>query len=180
MNVYSIQMYVEGTEENARSLRKSLAQSVRDEFDLRSVFGVKVNLDSSSGMNQIENLSKENLLNLLKAYDCYIQKANEDNRYREGWFPVCVDEFFKNEYQLLSDGKYNQPDNFPQNYSVEITETLQLTVSCVSTSSEEAEEIIRSRYDRGEYVLSAENFTDVQFNILSAEIGISEDICHDN
>lgn len=41
-NTYKVQMYVKGTEEDAISLRKSLAQSVYDEFELGSVFGVSV------------------------------------------------------------------------------------------------------------------------------------------
>ena len=48
-------------------------------------------------------LDKEEAIALLWAYDRYIQNANEDNRYREGWYPVCVSEFYDNEFQLLDD-----------------------------------------------------------------------------
>lgn len=46
MNIYKVQMYIEGTEDDAISLRKSLAQSVSDEFELNRVFGVDVVSDS--------------------------------------------------------------------------------------------------------------------------------------
>lgn len=36
---------------------------------------------------------------LLVEYDKYIQRANEENRYRDGWFPVCMAEFYLNEMQ---------------------------------------------------------------------------------
>jgi len=45
MNTYKVKMYVNGTEDDAISLRKSLAQSVYDEYELGSVFGVSVELD---------------------------------------------------------------------------------------------------------------------------------------
>ena len=45
MNTYKVEMYIKGSEEDAVSLRKSLAQTVYDEFELGSVFGVTVRLD---------------------------------------------------------------------------------------------------------------------------------------
>lgn len=42
MNIYRVEMYIEGMEDDAASLRKSLAQTVYDEFELGSVFGVRV------------------------------------------------------------------------------------------------------------------------------------------
>lgn len=45
MNTYKISIYVKGTEDDAVALRKSLAQSVYDEFELGSVFGVDVVLE---------------------------------------------------------------------------------------------------------------------------------------
>lgn len=47
-DVYKVQMFVKGTEEDAASLRKSLAQTVFDGFDMtrqNAVFGVAVDLD---------------------------------------------------------------------------------------------------------------------------------------
>jgi hypothetical protein len=49
----------------------------------------------------LNKLSKDELLDVLREYDRYIQSANEDNRYREGWFPVCINEFYDNEYQMV-------------------------------------------------------------------------------
>ena len=49
----------------------------------------------------MDDLSKSELLSLLRAYDSYIQEANDEDRYRDGWYPVCIAEFYDNEYQLL-------------------------------------------------------------------------------
>ena len=46
MNTYKISMYVKGTEDDAISLRKYLAQATRDEFELNAVFGVAVDMDN--------------------------------------------------------------------------------------------------------------------------------------
>lgn len=45
MNIYKIEMYVKGTEDDAIALRKDLAQTVYDEFELGSAFGVSVTPD---------------------------------------------------------------------------------------------------------------------------------------
>lgn len=47
----------------------------------------------------LENSSKEELLELLDAYDSYIQDANNGNLYQEGWFPVCINEFYNNDFE---------------------------------------------------------------------------------
>lgn len=52
---------------------------------------------------KIYALDKEELLELLKEYDEYIQEANDENRYADGWFPVCISEFYDNEYEEQSD-----------------------------------------------------------------------------
>lgn len=53
----------------------------------------------------MKHLSKPELLELLKEYDKYIQEANEENKYVEGWFPVCISEFYNNEFQLIKSGE---------------------------------------------------------------------------
>lgn len=49
----------------------------------------------------MENLTSKELLDLLYCYDEYIQDANDEDRYREGWLPVCINEFYDNEYQII-------------------------------------------------------------------------------
>lgn len=44
-------------------------------------------------------------ISLIKEYDKYIQEANEENKYAEGWFPVCISEFYNNEFQLIKNGE---------------------------------------------------------------------------
>ena len=54
----------------------------------------------------MENLSKEELLHLLRHYDMYIQDSNTKDLYVSGWRPVCIDEFYNNEYQeILEQGE---------------------------------------------------------------------------
>ena len=55
-------------------------------------------------------------------------------------------------------------------YTVEITETLRLSVDCEAASPEEAEDLIRSRYKAGEYVLGAEQFTGLEINAYEKEV----------
>ncbi|AMN31046.1 hypothetical protein [Clostridium perfringens] len=52
-------------------------------------------------MKDLERLSKEELLEVVKEYDRYIQDANEEDLYIEGWKPVCVEEFYNNDFQEL-------------------------------------------------------------------------------
>lgn len=52
-------------------------------------------------MKCIGDLSKEELLDLLSEYDSYIQYANEENSFAEGWRPVCINEFYDCEYQEI-------------------------------------------------------------------------------
>lgn len=47
----------------------------------------------------LDNLSKNELLKLLYTYDKYIQNANEENRYSLDWYPVCIEEFYYNEFK---------------------------------------------------------------------------------
>jgi len=46
-NIYKVQMNIRGTEADAISLRKSLAQCTCDEFELEAVFDVNVELETS-------------------------------------------------------------------------------------------------------------------------------------
>lgn len=50
-------------------------------------------------MENYERLSKEELIDLLKAYDCYITTAVDAGRMQTGWAPVCLAEFYSCEYQ---------------------------------------------------------------------------------
>ena len=43
---------------------------------------------------------------LLVEYDKYIQEANTENKYATGWKPVCIEEFYMNEFQVIQDGNY--------------------------------------------------------------------------
>lgn len=51
----------------------------------------------------MNELSKEELLDLLNHYNKYIQEANENDTYTSGWKPVCIEEFFNNDYQEIKE-----------------------------------------------------------------------------
>lgn len=66
--------------------------------------------DCTPAKPSLDHLSKEELLDLLTRYDEYIQEANDDDRYSDGWYPVCLNEFYDCEYQMLkSELTENQP-----------------------------------------------------------------------
>lgn len=52
-------------------------------------------------MKNIGDLSQKELLDLLAEYDSYIQNANDEDYYTDGWRPVCVNEFYDCEYQEI-------------------------------------------------------------------------------
>ena len=54
-------------------------------------------------MSAVDTLTRGELLVLLRQYDQYIQHANDEDRYREGWMPVCIEEFLGAEAQLVVD-----------------------------------------------------------------------------
>lgn len=53
----------------------------------------------------IEELSAEELLDVSFCHSNYIMQANEDNRYEDGWFPVCLREFYDFEYQDILESR---------------------------------------------------------------------------
>ncbi|MDP3012835.1 MAG: hypothetical protein Q8M92_01245 [Candidatus Subteraquimicrobiales bacterium] len=44
-------------------------------------------------MIELKAFNKKELLLILEMYDKYIQEANEYEKYSEGWYPVCINEF---------------------------------------------------------------------------------------
>lgn len=47
----------------------------------------------------IEKLTKDELLSLINIYNNYIQDANDNNLYTDDWKPVCIEEFYQNDYK---------------------------------------------------------------------------------
>ena len=54
---------------------------------------------------KLSNLDENELRELLIEYDKYIQDANEEDRYKEGWKPVCIMEFYNNDFVEILEGK---------------------------------------------------------------------------
>lgn len=111
----------------------------------------------------MEHLNQGELLDVLRAYDRYIQNANDENRYADGWFPVCIAEFYDNEYQaLLAEQSEKEPAEYGT-YTVTITETLKMDVEVDADSQEDAEQIANDNWRNSEYILDADNFVEVDF-----------------
>jgi hypothetical protein len=66
----------------------------------------------------VGRLNHLQLRDVLAAYDEYIQAANDDDRFAEGWRPVCVAEFVTSgELMAWIEAHYepNPPDDAPVN-----------------------------------------------------------------
>ena len=58
----------------------------------------RLDILTSNQRLKIEDLDNHVIIELLQCYDNYIQNANDNQRYSEGWYPVCVEEYLNNEY----------------------------------------------------------------------------------
>ena len=47
----------------------------------------------------IEKITKDELVSLINSYNNYIQNANDSNLYNDDWKPVCIEEFYQNDYK---------------------------------------------------------------------------------
>lgn len=48
-------------------------------------------------------MQEADLQDKISAYDKYIQEANDDDKYRSGWRPVCFHEFCECDYPLIKE-----------------------------------------------------------------------------
>jgi hypothetical protein len=57
----------------------------------------------------VEDLTKQELLELLNAYDDYIQDTNDGDRYRGGdFYPVCISEFYQNDLEFWKESRHGE------------------------------------------------------------------------
>jgi len=56
----------------------------------------------------LNDLTKEELLDVLEHYDLYIQDANDGELYDEGWRPVCIEEFYMSDYPILKEASLEE------------------------------------------------------------------------
>jgi len=64
-----------------------------------------------------KDISREELLALLAAYDEYIQDANDEDKFEGGWRPVCLNEFFDNEWEDTKRSFDGMGDNAIKEYA---------------------------------------------------------------
>ena len=71
-------------------------------------------------MTNLDHLTKEELIDLLNAYDAYIVTAADAGLLKTGWVPVCISEFYNYEYQNV----WRAGENFDYMYVGEESEVL--------------------------------------------------------
>ncbi|MDD3039083.1 pentapeptide repeat-containing protein [Bacteroides sp.] len=77
--------------------------------------------NTSPTLPTYKDLSRIQFLDLIEAYDSYIQDANENDRYDSGWRPVCISEFYDNEYlgeQKMKTLTQNELDKILKNHEI--------------------------------------------------------------
>lgn len=55
-------------------------------------------------MDSVYDLSRDELEDVVQSYDEYIQDANENDYYSDGWRPVSIQEYYDNEYKEILEG----------------------------------------------------------------------------
>ena len=57
-------------------------------------------------MDLLNKLNKQELIELIKAYEDYIQDANDGDLYKGGdFYPVCISEFYMNDFEYWKENK---------------------------------------------------------------------------
>ena len=140
MNTYRVRMYINGTEDDAISLRKNLAQTVYDEFELGSVYGLSVDtctppkdvFDMVMALCMVEledGLSEKQIGKLMDALPAdrkYMQIEFHENNtsaygfidagyyqihgYNQGYFAQQINSILDNMELESPDGRYMTPD----------------------------------------------------------------------
>jgi hypothetical protein len=62
---------------------------------------------------RLSRLSASTVATILMDYDSYIQEANEEDEYAEGWRPVCIEEFIDCELRDIIDENVHNLDQYP-------------------------------------------------------------------
>lgn len=65
-----------------------------------------------------KDIDLETIHRLIADYDEYIQLANDEDKYRSGWQPVCINEFYDNEF-LLNEEARDLPETFQESFKTE-------------------------------------------------------------
>ena len=60
----------------------------------------------------LNNYSKQELIQIIKCYDQYLQDWLDDECHDEGQEPICIYEFIDNEYQEMLEAGYNDYNEF--------------------------------------------------------------------
>ena len=92
----------------------------------------------------LENLSKNELLELIILYDKYIQEFFEEEVH-EGMIPVCIEEFYNNEYQEINRRDFKMKADIKK--VKEIWEKLQDIISANNYKEFEIAYLITERLD---------------------------------
>lgn len=61
-------------------------------------------------LDALKDLDKDTLHDVLYYYDAYIQEANDLDKYKDGWFPICVSEFYMCDYEAWKNNSEHGTD----------------------------------------------------------------------
>ena len=115
-------------------------------------------------MTNLDQLSKEELIDLLNAYDAYISTAADAGRLTTGWVPVCISEFFSCEYQDV----WRAGQTFDYMYGYEEHEAFSQDEPLLSFNN------VEIFYEKGLYLCRFEGEDEMRFirdNIRDIECG---------
>jgi hypothetical protein len=89
-----------------------------DSYVSGNVIAIKYNnnkkkeVEVMNTIKSLKDLNQEQLLAVVEEYDKYIQNANDENRYEDKWYPVCIEEFLNNDYeQIIEDAEIEAEEN---------------------------------------------------------------------
>lgn len=60
----------------------------------------------------LNQYSKQELIQIIKCYDQYLQDWLDEEYHDEGQEPICIYEFIDNEYQEMLEAGYNDYNKF--------------------------------------------------------------------
>lgn len=58
----------------------------------------------------LEELNRDDLYELLYYYNQYIQHASDTDAYKDGWYPVCIEEFYSNDLEVWKELEHGEED----------------------------------------------------------------------
>lgn len=132
-----IPSYARGREYHRDIIREALAHGELD--DILENAGFIPGL--GAWKQDMNDLNVNQLFELLRSYNDYIQTANEENRYQSGWMPVSIREYYGAEFeQELRDKKEANHKLAIDIFAAQLTELRERAGEKVENNEEDTDE----------------------------------------